>query len=425
MEQTTGPTWRAGAARIVALMLVAQVPVFALAARFFDSGVGLSLALSALVLAGPLMAYWRAPESRFCAVMLGIGSVCMSAVLIHLGHGMIEMHFHIFVTLGVLILLGDAYAIVAAAATVAVHHVLFWLVLPASVFNYNAGFGIVLLHALFVVVETVPCCYVAIRLGHACDAEAVTVARLPAAMREVSSASSHISDLSSRLSANTGEHRAAAEETTAAIREIGVVAKRNVENSTQSAALIEEMFGKYISVAGRNADDMSKTMDEIRQSSHKINEILTVIDSIAFQTNILSLNAAIEAARAGESGAGFSVVAEEVRNLAGRCAEAARDTRALVEQAVQSSTSGSAQTLKLTTAMHAVSSQEDRFRKAFEVIQGGSREQFQAIGQVEHSLKQVDAALEDLTQIATVAVDASGELETQTRTLEGLVEALR
>ena len=178
--------WKEKTSRLMLLILLAQVPVFGFAAYLFDSSVGISLGLAALVLAGPAIAYWRDPASRFCSIMIAVGAMGMSALLIHIGHGMIEMHFHIFVMLGLLIVLGDQWAILAAAGTTAAHHILFWLLLPASLFNYDAGFGIVVIHALFVVFETIPACYVAHRFRSAHNAETVA-ARMPAAVKEVAS----------------------------------------------------------------------------------------------------------------------------------------------------------------------------------------------------------------------------------------------
>src|SRR5262249_23211134 len=143
---TARHSWKKSAAKLTLFALLGHFPVCAAAAYFFHSSVWTALGLTLLIVAARAPPYASPAGSRFCAVMLAIGTMGLSALLIHISHGMIEMHFHILVGMAVLILLGEWRAIVAAGATAAVHHTLFWLWLPSSVFNYQAGFAVVVLH---------------------------------------------------------------------------------------------------------------------------------------------------------------------------------------------------------------------------------------------------------------------------------------
>jgi methyl-accepting chemotaxis protein len=131
------------------ILLAAHVPVLCGVAMYFGSGVRLAATLGLLFLAGPAALYYSSRGSKLTSVALGIACMCFSALLIHLSGGMVEMHFHIFTMLALMIAFRFPCPLVAAAAAIAVHHVAFFMWLPHSIFNYDASFGIVLLHAFF------------------------------------------------------------------------------------------------------------------------------------------------------------------------------------------------------------------------------------------------------------------------------------
>ena len=158
-------TYRARANAKALMLLTAHVPACALLAFCEESSVTAAILVGLLLISGPLALFATGRSKLSTSVSIAISSMGFSALIIHLGHGMIEMHFHIFAVLALLTVFGSVWPVLAAAATIAVHHVTFWLWLPASVFNYKAGFGIVLLHAFFVVFETVPACFIAVRFG--------------------------------------------------------------------------------------------------------------------------------------------------------------------------------------------------------------------------------------------------------------------
>jgi len=149
--------------RVALAFFWCNVPLFMAVAWANGTGVVLALVLSSLVMAGPTVAHLTLPNARHTSVTVGIAAMCMGGLLVHFGQGpmQIEMHFYFFSLLAVLSAFGNPMVIVAAAVTVTLHHTVIWWLLPESVFNYDAGFFVVLVHASFVVVESVAAVYMA------------------------------------------------------------------------------------------------------------------------------------------------------------------------------------------------------------------------------------------------------------------------
>jgi methyl-accepting chemotaxis protein len=169
---------------------------------------------------------------------------------------------------------------------------------------------------------------------------------------------------------------------------------------------------------------MQTSMGEITGSSQKIVKIIRVIDEIAFQTNLLALNASVEAARAGEAGLGFAVVAEEVRNLAGRCAQAARETSSLIDESMQVTSSGRDHLEAVSHAVESLSTQVQELQSRMHAIAAAGDQQSRGSEQIASALLQMSALVSESSAGAEEEAAAAEELDAQAHSMRGLVEGL-
>jgi methyl-accepting chemotaxis protein len=228
-----------------------------------------------------------------------------------------------------------------------------------------------------------------------------------------------LSQASQDLSTSSNQQAAALEETAAAVEQISSNIRHTVEQSEDMTTLSRDT--KEQALSGRElVSKTSKAMEGIDESTSAINEAITIIDQIAFQTNILSLNAAVEAATAGEAGKGFAVVAGEVRNLAGRSAEAAKDIKDLVTKAQEQTIEGRAISDKMREEFDTLTDKIDRTSELVESVSTASKEQFIGVNQINDALMKLD---QDTQENARVAGEIASLSEEVSHMSDNLVKA--
>ncbi|MFY2845153.1 methyl-accepting chemotaxis protein [Achromobacter ruhlandii] len=256
------------------------------------------------------------------------------------------------------------------------------------------------------------------------DKLAGAVRTIRAGSETISSAAGQIAAGNTDLSSRTEEQAASLEETAASMEELASTVKQNADNARQA----NQLAASASEVAQRGGAVVSavvSTMGDISASSRKISEIVSVIDGIAFQTNILALNAAVEAARAGEQGKGFAVVAGEVRSLAQRSAQAAREVKTLIEASVSKVAEGAGQAENAGTTMQEVVASVKRVTDIMGEIAAASQEQASGIEQVNRAVSQMDEVTQQNAALVEEAAAAAGSMQDQAHALVRAVGVFR
>ena len=251
-----------------------------------------------------------------------------------------------------------------------------------------------------------------------------TVGRVRQNAQSVSSASSEIAQGNNDLSNRTEQQASAIEATASSMEQLSATVRQNADN----AATANQLAVKASGVAAEGGDVVGQvvtTMRDINESSRRINDIIGVIDGIAFQTNILALNAAVEAARAGEQGRGFAVVASDVRSLAGRSAEAAREIKSLISASVERVEAGTALVDKAGATMQEVVGSIRRVADIMGEISAASGEQAGGVKQVGEAITSMDRSTQQNAALVEQMAAAADSLNTQARELVDAVATFR
>ncbi|MGK5021214.1 methyl-accepting chemotaxis protein [Janthinobacterium sp. LB2P10] len=240
----------------------------------------------------------------------------------------------------------------------------------------------------------------------------------------INTASSEIAAGNLDLSARTEQQAGSLEETASAMEELTATVRQNSDNARQAKQMAVSASEKAVR-GGEVVGDVIRTMEAIDNSSNKIADIISVIDGIAFQTNILALNAAVEAARAGEQGRGFAVVASEVRNLAHRSAAAAKEIKTLISDSVEQVGQGGKLVQQAGAAMQEVVDTVRNVTDIVSEISAASAEQSTGIDEINRAITQMDEVTQQNAALVEEAAAASQSLQEQAGTLAGVVGAFK
>lgn len=342
-------------ARIFLFGMWAHLPFHIAIAWWFKTEMAVAIGLTSFICTGATIAYKFYKGETIGLILQSISLMLLGGVMIHLGRGMIEFHFHVFISLAVLPLFGSIMPVVAGLLTVAVHHIGVYFILPTSLFNYEASFWIVILHAAFAIVETVFMLFMANKTSKMIDLQGETFGKIVHASFTNKTVTQTISEGILSLNNVTNDQLSAVDVAISSLDEISTIMEKNVkiikDSHTVSGKTKKISFEMQSSldhlresmnlIQSSNSDVSQKMnsyesqLNEIQSLIHQIADSTKIINSIVFQTKLLSFNASVEAARAGEHGKGFSVVAQEVAQLAETSKSAASNIDRIIQESIQ------------------------------------------------------------------------------------------
>lgn len=249
------------------------------------------------------------------------------------------------------------------------------------------------------------------------------IGELTTGSSEVSAASAQIEAESESLAEGTTQQAASIQETSSTLEETSSMVQQNNEN-TKQASVLAKNAKSFAMQSTTEMHTMMKSMEDLKQSSNEISKIIKVIDEIAFQTNILSLNAAVEAARAGDAGKGFAVVAEEVRNLAQRSAQAAKDTASIIENNITLSENSAEVAKHVNDSLTQIDAEAKKVSDLLDEISTATEEQSRGVQEISKAIQQMEQVVQSNAATADESSAASRELASQAANVNEIVGTL-
>ncbi|MEH0860349.1 methyl-accepting chemotaxis protein [Halobacteriovorax sp. DPLXC-1] len=434
------------------IAIFAHIPIFMVMAWFFDTQYSIAILGPILLGAGQLGVQYLLKNTKVAAILMGFTYIALSGVMIHLGKGMIEWHFHIFVAIGILSVLATPLTIVAAALTAAVHHVAFYFLLPSSIFNYEASLGIVAIHAAFVVVEAIACTFLAYRFNNVLELQEQINNEIRPLVSSIDSASKVSSQSCHQLLGNSQNNSSAITQISATATQISQMvestknqiervisimneSKTSMGESSQAIGEGERFINSLTSLV-ENMKDLQETsstqLNSVVESVNTISEKTTLINDIVFQTKLLSFNASVEAARAGEHGKGFSVVAEEIGKLASTSGAAAVEINDIVntsKEQLNNSVESVAQKLtsfqqEITDSFEFWQDINKKLTSSFYEVEKNSTEQEVSLKEISSAADQQDIGIKELSEALHNINESSSESLVQIKTVADITDKL-
>ncbi len=414
-----------------------------------------------------VLGFWLARGSLASRLLMALSLSSLVALHIQVSAGMTEFHFGVFVTLALLLVYLDWRPIVLSAAFFAAHHLGFDRLQAVGVGVYcltQPNFGIILLHALYVVVQTTLEVVLVVKLassvrgnaevallaGSLQDGQRISLdttglpaqaalalqlkdnlARIARAVASVRAAAQSLQNASQEIATGNRDLSHRTEQTASHLQQASASLEQltdKVRHSADAAGQARQMAQSAASAAHKGGEvvgQVIRTMGDIERSSAKIGDIIGVIDGIAFQTNILALNAAVEAARAGEQGRGFAVVAGEVRTLAQRSAQAAKEIKDLIGVSVARVQDGSELVQAAGQTMGDIVSGVQRVTDIIGEIAAGADEQSAGIVEVNQAVSQLDQMTQQNAALVEESTAATESLSHQASQLLHAVEVFK
>jgi methyl-accepting chemotaxis protein/methyl-accepting chemotaxis protein-1 (serine sensor receptor) len=249
-----------------------------------------------------------------------------------------------------------------------------------------------------------------------------SVQELADGSHQIASAAAQVSTASQVLAQGAAQSVASVEETAASLEQIGLLV-RNTSNSGAMSLMVAESQQEFVAT-NQHLTELVTAMEQINESGASISKIIKVIEEIAFQTNILALNASVEAARAGQAGLGFAVVADEVRNLSQRCAQAAKDTTDLIEQSVERSGRGREKVQRMNASLSKITADFTRIKSLVDEVTQGSKEQSNGISQIRQAIIRIEDSSQNTAATAEQSAAAAEQLNSQSESMLQVVQHL-